>query len=765
MGARRLVRGLVALAVVASVMVTGRAERAVAVTPPTVVAQLVQMIPTSGFDPPSPDPSGIVYLPPSGTRSGRFEIADSEVDETTGAGYHGVNLWQITPNGTVLDKGTTLTFSKEPTGLGYGLDGGSAALFISDDSKRKVFVDKAGSDGRYGTSDDVVSSVDAGALGSADAEDPEYDPLTGHLFFLDGAGTEIFNVDPRDGVFGNGNDAATHFDISQFASDFEGLSSDPSRSTLLLGARKTDRIFEITKSGALVQTIDLSQIPDLSHVSGLAFAPASDGSGRNDLWIVDRKVDNDNNPNENDGMLFEVRTAVSDALPSVALTSPTQGATVQGSVSLEATASDDIGVSVVDFSVDGASVGSDTDPVGDFTWTWDSTSVPDGSHTITATATDSNGQRSSDSRSVTVDNVDDPPSVTITAPAAGAYVSGTIELRATASDDNAVATVEFLDGGTSLGAGTLSNGVWRLSWTPSQGPHTVTAVATDSIGQTGSDSHAFRVDNTAPTVSITSPADGATVTGTVTVTAQPLDASPIVSVRFLSGGSVIGTDTSSGGGWSIAWNTITESNGIHALTALATDAAGNIGSTQTAVNVTVDNPLMLDIPIAVGSDDVEQKLSGGLTKSSGDLDMMTDGATVLAAIGLRFTNVQLPKNASITSAYVTFFEDEAHNDPTALTIQGQRLANAPAFSAKSSVTSPARTSARATWNPVPAWTLPLRSPHQTPGLGSIVQEIIALQNWVPGNAMAFVVTGSGKRVAESYESGFPAVLHIEYEMP
>jgi hypothetical protein len=447
------------------------------------------------------------------------------------------------------------------------------------------------------------------------------------------------------------------------------------------------------------------------------------------------------------------------------LTSPNQGATVQGPVSLEATASDDHGVSVVDFSVDGAPVGSDTDPAGDFTWTWDSTSVPDGSHTITATATDSIGQRSSDSRSVTVANVDDPPTVTVTAPAAGAYVSGTIELRATASDDKAVATVEFFDGGTRLGVGTLSNGVWRLSWTPSEGLHTATAIATDSIGQTGSDSNAFRVDNTAPTVSITSPADGATAIGTVTVTAQPMDANPVASVRFLSDGSVVGTDTSSSGGWSIAWNTITENNGTHALTALATDAAGNIGSTPTAVNVTVDNPIMLDIPIAVGSDDVEQKLSGGLAKSSGDLDMMTDGATVLAAIGLRFTNVQLPKNAAITSAYVTFFEDEAHNDPTALTIQGQRLANASAFSTKSSVTSPARTSARATWNPVPAWTLPLRSPYQTPNLGSIVQEIIALQNWAPGNAMALVVTGSGKRVAESYESGFPAVLHIEYEMP
>jgi hypothetical protein len=145
--------------------------------------------------------------------------------------------------------------------------------------------------------------------------------------------------------------------------------------------------------------------------------------------------------------------------------------------------------------------------------------------------------------------------------------------------------------------------------------------------------------------------------------------------------------------------------------------------------------------------------------------MMTDGTTVQAAIGLRFTNVQLPNNATITSAYLTFFEDEAHNDPTALTFQGQRLANAPAFSAKSSVTSPARTIARPTWNSVPEWTLPLRSPYQTPDLGSIVQEIVALTNWAPGNAMAFVVTGSGKRVATSYEGGFPAVLHIGYAMP
>ena len=93
---------------------------------------------------------------------------------------------------TVLDTGTTLAFSKEPTGLGYGLDGGAVALFISDDSKRRVFVVKAGNDGRYGTSDDVVTSVDVGVLGSADAENPEFDPLTGS-----GSATSSSRTTPR----------------------------------------------------------------------------------------------------------------------------------------------------------------------------------------------------------------------------------------------------------------------------------------------------------------------------------------------------------------------------------------------------------------------------------------------------------------------------------------------------------------------------------------------------------------------------------------
>jgi hypothetical protein len=62
-------------------------------------------------------------------------VVDSEVDETTRAGYHGVNLWQATRGGGVTGTGTTVAYSREPTGLGY--DPGTNTLFISDDGKKR----------------------------------------------------------------------------------------------------------------------------------------------------------------------------------------------------------------------------------------------------------------------------------------------------------------------------------------------------------------------------------------------------------------------------------------------------------------------------------------------------------------------------------------------------------------------------------------------------------------------------------------------------
>ncbi len=89
--------------------------------------------------------------------------------------------------------------------------------------------------------------------------------------------------------------------------------------------------------------------------------------------------------------------------PTVSLTSPASGATVSSTVILSANASDNVGVSSVPFSVDGTVVGTDT--TSPYTFSWNSTSVPNGSYTITATAVDTSGnQATSNAVTVTVLN-------------------------------------------------------------------------------------------------------------------------------------------------------------------------------------------------------------------------------------------------------------------------------------------------------------------------------------------------------------------------
>jgi subtilisin family serine protease len=93
-------------------------------------------------------------------------------------------------------------------------------------------------------------------------------------------------------------------------------------------------------------------------------------------------------------------------------------------------------------------------------------------------------------------------------------------------------------------------------------------------------------DTTPPTTSITSPANGATVSGTVNVTANANDNVGVTRVELLVDGSLVGSDASSP--YSIPWNTTTVGNGNHTLTTRAFDAAGNSG-TSAAVGVNVQN--------------------------------------------------------------------------------------------------------------------------------------------------------------------------------
>src|SRR5205085_816534 len=122
---------------------------------------------------------------------------------------------------------------------------------------------------------------------------------------------------------------------------------------------------------------------------------------------------------------------------------------------------------------------------------------------------------------------------------------------------------------------------YSVAWdttTVANGSHTLSAVARDAAGNTTtSRSEERRVgkdDTTPPTVSITAPASGSTVSGSTTVSASASDNVGVVGVQFRLDGAALGAEDTTAP-YSIAWDTTTVANGSHTLSAVARDAAGN----------------------------------------------------------------------------------------------------------------------------------------------------------------------------------------------
>jgi hypothetical protein len=163
-----------------------------------------------------------------------------------------------------------------------------------------------------------------------------------------------------------------------------------------------------------------------------------------------------------------------------------QNGEVSGTIEMRATAADDRGVARVEFRVDGALIKSDTSSPYSVDGGWHSTEVPDGPHTITATAFDVKGKQSVPSSAlINVSNTDtDGPTVSLTFPAAGATVAGVTTLTATAGDPSGVDEVEFRVDGARVGAPDPS-APYSVQWgsiNVPNGNHTVTAVARDTLG-------------------------------------------------------------------------------------------------------------------------------------------------------------------------------------------------------------------------------------------------------------------------------------------
>jgi hypothetical protein len=129
----------------------------------------------------------------------------------------------------------------------------------------------------------------------------------------------------------------------------------------------------------------------------------------------------------------------------------------------------------------------------------------------------------------------------------------------------------------------------NVTFTPgATGSRSATLMVTDSAGTQSSalSGTGTSADVTPPTTQITTPANGATLTGTVTVTATATDNVGVTSIQIYIDGSQVASGTTSPLNYS--WNTANTSNGTHTIYSKASDAAGNVG-TSTTITVTVSN--------------------------------------------------------------------------------------------------------------------------------------------------------------------------------
>jgi len=438
-------------------------------------ASLVNTIDTAAFSPPSPDPSGLTYLPPP---RNTLLMVDGEVEETVNniTHFQGVNVWEMTLGGNVVDTAniskkapTTTPMTDEPVGVTW--QPGTGHFFVSEDGGKRVYDLNPGGDGQIGTADDswIFFSTLANGNNNGDPEGIAYDTTLNRLFVADGVNAEIYEYTTTGTLIG-------HFDVAAYGvGDPETVEYNAVSDTLfVLSNRQSGPIIvETTKSGALLQTIDVSAAADFKP-AGLAYAPASDGTGGKHFYFADRGIDNNNDPRIIDGKIFEF-TAPSTGPPvnnpPAVNAGPDQTVTITAGATLDGTVVDD-GL---------------PNPPASVTTTWSKQSGPGtvsfgnanavdttanfsatGTYVLQLEATDS-ALSATDTVTITVN-----PAGTNTAPSVSAGPDQTITPVASAALDGTVT-----DDGLPSPPGAVTTG-----WTKQSGPGTVTFGSASAVDTT-----------------------------------------------------------------------------------------------------------------------------------------------------------------------------------------------------------------------------------------------------------------------------------------
>ena len=296
--------------------------------------------------------------------------------------------------------------------------------------------------------------------------------------------------------------------------------------------------------------------------------------------------------------------------------------------------------------VDGTTVGTATPDAGG-TWTF-STSLSAGSYAITAIGDDGSTKSSaSTALNIVVDQTAPttlaPPDL-LAASDTGSSSTDNITNAATQQLSGSATTgdtVSILVGGVTAGTVTAAGGSWSYSTSLSAGSYAITVQATDTAGNAGAASSALglTVDQTAPTT--LAPPDllaasdsGSSNTDNITNAAtQQLSGSATAgdTVSILVGGVTVTTVTAAGGSWSYSASL---SAGSYAITVSATDTAGNVGGTSSALGLTVDTtaPTTLDAPDLLAASDTGVSSTDNITSSA--TQQLSGSATTGSSISI-----------------------------------------------------------------------------------------------------------------------------------
>ncbi|QEE17390.1 Ig-like domain-containing protein [Promethearchaeum syntrophicum] len=289
--------------------------------------------------------------------------------------------------------------------------------------------------------------------------------------------------------------------------------------------------------------------------------------------------------------------------PTVSITSPNNLDTVSGTISIAVDANDNVGVTKVQCNIDGGAWTDDTtSPYG---FSWDSTAVSDGTHTINARAYDAAGNYADDSISVNVNNNPSNP-VHVSRDFVGAVAGyevdyyevnaepGLMDVSVSWGNSNDIDCYicQSPDYTSYLARGyTTSN--------PETCSYTITTAGTYYIAVRMYTSSASSTAYTAtvgyytisggdyekPVVSITAPTNGATVQDTISISATATDNVGVVKTQYKIDAGAWTDDLTAPYSWS--WDTTTASEGSHSITVRAYDEAGNYE--EDSISVTVDN--------------------------------------------------------------------------------------------------------------------------------------------------------------------------------